>query len=70
MVFDSDDGGTQFDYRLDGCFFNRGRFIAKSLVHQTTVKLLMFADDCTLLTNELQHLTTAFATTSMNTDSI
>ena len=51
------------DYRR----FNRSRFNAKSLVHQTAVKMLMFADDCALLTTseeELQRLTTAFGTTA------
>ena len=67
MAFDGDDGGIQFDYRLDGRLFNRSRFNAKSLVHQTAVKMLMFADDCALLATseeELQRLTTAFATTA------
>ena len=46
MAFDGGDGVIQFDYRLDGRLFNRSRFNAKSLVHQTAVKMLMFADDC------------------------
>ena len=46
MAFDGDDGGIQFDYRLDGRLFNRSRFNAKSLVHQTAAKMQLFADDC------------------------
>ena len=67
MTFDNDNGGIQFDYRLDGCLFNRSRFNVKSLVHQTAVKVLVFTDDCVLLATsekEIQRLTTAFATTT------
>ena len=49
MAFDGDGGGIKFDYRLDGRLFNRSRFHAKSLVHQTAAKILMIAYNCALL---------------------
>ncbi|CAH8668347.1 unnamed protein product [Dicrocoelium dendriticum] len=59
--------GVRVEHRIDGGLLNIRRFGARTLVCETTICMLLFADDCALFSHsadELQHMTSALATTA------
>ena len=65
LSFSDSDSGIDIEYRMDGRLLNVHRFGAKSLVCDSTVRMLLFADDCALFAHtarDLQYLTDTFAT--------
>ena len=55
-AYRSGDIGVDIRYRTDGKLFNLRRLQAKSKVQATTVRDLLFADDCALYATELQEM--------------
>ena len=67
VTFDQSDPSLHFEYRVDGRLLNSKRFGAKTRLTESSLRTLLFADDCVLLANsrdDLQRLATAFATTA------
>lgn len=57
--------GIPIEYRTDAGVFNLGRFRAKTKTKKATIRELLFADDCALVTHnseDLQLLVDKFAT--------
>ncbi|CAH8492886.1 unnamed protein product [Dicrocoelium dendriticum] len=58
--------GVRVEHRIDGGLLNIRRFGARTLVCETTIRMLLFADDCALFSHsadELQNMTSALAST-------
>ena len=67
VAFGNCDTGLRFEYRTDGGLFNIRRFGAKTKVRDTSIRMLLYADDSALLAHsedELQRITSAFTLTS------
>ena len=63
-AFRGSEDGIPIQYRSDGHTFTPKRFSARTLVQDSKIRMLLFADDCALLAHseaELQRLTTDFA---------
>ena len=67
QCFSECDNDVTIEYRPDGRLLNVHRFGAKSLVRESSVRMLLYADDCALFAHnaeDLQRLTNSFATKS------
>ncbi|CAH8545550.1 unnamed protein product [Dicrocoelium dendriticum] len=61
--------GVRVEPRIDGESPNIRRFGARTLVCETTIRMLLFTDDCALFAHsadELHHMTSALASTAAN----
>ncbi|CAH8611136.1 unnamed protein product [Dicrocoelium dendriticum] len=59
--------GVRVEHRIDGGLLNVRRFGARTLVCDTAIRMLLFADDCALFSHsadELQYMTSVLASTS------
>ncbi|CAH8655292.1 unnamed protein product [Dicrocoelium dendriticum] len=66
-AFNTCEYGVHLEHRMDGGLLNIRRFGSRSLVRETTIRMLLFADDCALFAHteeELQCMTTILASTA------